>query len=59
MATQSGVFDVLTSVAPLAREAFALAPGLVYVNHAAVGVPAVACVVLISTMRRHPALRSA
>jgi selenocysteine lyase/cysteine desulfurase len=30
------------SVAPLARETFALAPGLVYVNHAAVGVLPVA-----------------
>jgi selenocysteine lyase/cysteine desulfurase len=33
---------VLTAAAPLAREAFALAPGLVYVNHAAVGVLPVA-----------------
>jgi selenocysteine lyase/cysteine desulfurase len=29
---------LIASSAPLAREAFALAPGLVYVNHAAVGV---------------------
>ena len=34
--------DKLGSAAPLAREAFALAPGLVYVNHAAVGVLPVA-----------------
>jgi cysteine desulfurase/selenocysteine lyase len=33
---------VLTSQTPLAREGFALAPGLVYVNHAAVGVLPVA-----------------
>jgi selenocysteine lyase/cysteine desulfurase len=31
-------FDKLRMTAPLARDAFALAPGLVYVNHAAVGV---------------------
>lgn len=30
--------DAAASAAPLGREAFALAPGLVYVNHAAVGV---------------------
>ncbi|HEX3463611.1 MAG TPA: aminotransferase class V-fold PLP-dependent enzyme, partial [Candidatus Elarobacter sp.] len=30
--------DAATSAAPLSRDAFALAPGLVYVNHAAVGV---------------------
>jgi cysteine desulfurase/selenocysteine lyase len=33
---------MLTAAAPLARDAFALAPGLVYVNHAAVGVLPVA-----------------
>ncbi|HTD33501.1 MAG TPA: hypothetical protein VK665_07570, partial [Candidatus Elarobacter sp.] len=34
--------DAAANAAPLAREAFALAPGLVYVNHAAVGVLPVA-----------------